>query len=71
MHERLLNLRKNYPLYGLIWVCTFIDFDKKNPPCMFIRVKLKFKIKSPNLKIAYNFVKMSKFVINNSKEMSK
>ena len=25
-------LRKNSPLHGLIWVCTFIDFEKKNPP---------------------------------------
>ena len=28
---RLLILRKNSPLHGLILVCTFIDFEKKIP----------------------------------------
>jgi hypothetical protein len=32
VHARLLILRKNYPLHGLILVCTFIDFEKKLPP---------------------------------------
>ena len=38
---------------------------------MFIWVALKFKIKSSKLKTAYNFVQKSKFVINNSIDMSK
>ena len=29
---RLLILRKKSPLHGLIWVCTFIDFEKKFLP---------------------------------------
>ena len=29
---RLLILRKKFPLYGLILVCTFIDFEEKFPP---------------------------------------
>ena len=29
VHARLLILRKNSPLHGLILVCTFIDFEKK------------------------------------------
>jgi hypothetical protein len=29
---RLLILRKNPPLHGLILVCMFIDFEKKIPP---------------------------------------
>ena len=32
VHARLLILRKNFPLHGLIWVGTFIDFEKKFPP---------------------------------------
>ena len=32
VHARLLILRKKSPLYGLILVCTFIDFQKKFPP---------------------------------------
>ena len=32
VHARLLILWKKSPLYGLIWVCTFIDFEKKIPP---------------------------------------
>ena len=32
VHARLLILRKNFPLHGLILVCTFIDFEKKFPP---------------------------------------
>ena len=32
VHAHLLILRKNFPLHGLIWVCTFIDFEKKFPP---------------------------------------
>ena len=32
VHARLLILRKKSPLYGLILVCTFIDFEKKFPP---------------------------------------
>ena len=32
VHARLLILRKKSPLHGLIWVCTFIDFEKKFPP---------------------------------------
>ena len=36
VHARLLILRKKSPLYGLIWVCTFIDFEKNFPPaCLF------------------------------------
>ena len=31
MHARLLILRKKIPLYGLILVCTFIDFKEKFP----------------------------------------
>ena len=36
VHARLLILRKKSTLHGLILVCTFIDFDKKIPPCTFI-----------------------------------
>ena len=32
VHARLLILSKNSPLHGLIWVCTFIDSEKKIPP---------------------------------------
>ena len=32
VHARLLILRKKSPLYGLIWVCTFIDYEKNFPP---------------------------------------
>ena len=32
VHARLLTLRKNFPLHGLILVCTFIDFEKTLPP---------------------------------------
>ena len=32
VHARLLILRRNSPLHGLILVCTFIDFEKKFPP---------------------------------------
>ena len=32
VHARLLILRKKFPLYGLILVCTFIDFEEKFPP---------------------------------------
>jgi hypothetical protein len=32
VHVRLLILNKNSPLHGLIWVCTFIDSEKKIPP---------------------------------------
>ena len=32
VHARLLILRKKFPLHGLIWPCTFIVFEKKNPP---------------------------------------
>ena len=32
MHAHLLILRKNSPLHGLILVCTFIVFKKKNSP---------------------------------------
>ena len=32
VHARLLILRKKSTLHGLIWVCTFIDFDKTFPP---------------------------------------
>ena len=36
VHARLLILRKNFPLHGLIWVCTFIDFEKNFPlACLF------------------------------------
>ena len=36
VHARLLNLRKNFPLHGLILVCTFIDFEKRFPiACLF------------------------------------
>ena len=31
MHTRLLILRKNIPLHGLILVYTFIDLEKKFP----------------------------------------
>ena len=31
VHARLLILRKNSPLHGLILVCTFIVFEKKIP----------------------------------------
>ena len=31
VHARLLILRENSPLHGLIWVCTFIVFEKKIP----------------------------------------
>ena len=31
VHARLLILRKNFPLHGLILVCTFNDFEKKIP----------------------------------------
>ena len=33
VHARLLILRKKSPLHGFILVCTFIDFEKKFPPC--------------------------------------
>ena len=65
VHARLLILIKNSPLHGLIWVCTFIDSEKKIPPACL------FKIKSSKLKTAYKIVKKSKSVINNSIEMSK
>ena len=71
VHARLLILSKNSPLHGLILICTFIDFEKKNPPRTFIWVKSKFKIRSSKLKTAYKFVKKSRSVINNSIEMSK
>ena len=32
VYALLLVLRKNSPLYSLILVCTFIDFEKKSPP---------------------------------------
>ena len=32
VYARLLILRKKFPLYGLILVCTFIDFEEKFPP---------------------------------------
>ena len=32
VHARLLILRKNSPLHGLILVCTFIDFETIFPP---------------------------------------
>ena len=32
VHARLLILRKKSTLHGLIWVCTFIDFEKTFPP---------------------------------------
>ena len=32
VHAHLLILRKKSPLHSLIWVCTFIDFEKKFPP---------------------------------------
>ena len=32
VHTRLLILRKKFPLYDLIWDCTFIDFEKNFPP---------------------------------------
>ena len=67
--------------------CRFINFGKKFPPkwpylglhiyllreknSPFIRVALKFKIKLSKLKTAYNFVQKSKFVINNSIDISK
>ena len=44
VHARLLILRKNSTLHGLIWVCTFIVFEKeKNPTarlfsCIFIGI---------------------------------
>ena len=31
VHARLLILRKNSPLHGLILVCTFIDFEEIFP----------------------------------------
>ena len=55
VHARLLILRKNSPLHGLILVCTFIDFEKIFPParlfilhsspilvCTFINFEKKF-----------------------------
>ena len=43
VHARLLILRKNSPQHGLILVCTFILFEKKNPPvrlfsCIYIGI---------------------------------
>ena len=32
VHARLSILRRKSPLHGLIWVCMFIDFEKKFPP---------------------------------------
>jgi hypothetical protein len=32
VQAHLLILSKKSPLHGLILVCTFIDFEKKNPP---------------------------------------
>ena len=43
VHLRLLILRKKFPLYGLIWVCMFIDFDKNFPPArLFWPARLMF-----------------------------
>ena len=44
---------------------------RKNSPCMFIQVALKFEIMLSKLRTAYNSVKKSKFLINNSIDMSK
>ena len=39
----VLILRKNSPLHGIIWVCTFIDFEKKFPPArLFWPARLMF-----------------------------
>ena len=61
VHARLLILRKNFPLYGLILVCTFIVFEKKFPlhiysilhvywylSCTFINFEKKFPPARPN-----------------------
>ena len=44
VHARLLILRRNSPLHGLILVCTFIDFEKKFPPARLFRpARLKYQ----------------------------
>ena len=42
VHARLLILRKNSPLHGLILVCTFIDFEKIFPPARLFRTARLF-----------------------------
>ena len=43
VHERLLILSKKFPLHGLIWVCTFIDSEKKIPPTRLFRSNQNLK----------------------------
>ena len=42
VHARLLILRKNSPLHGLILVCTFIDFETIFPPARLFRTARLF-----------------------------
>ena len=51
--------------------CMFINFEKKNSPLHVYSGCIKFDIKSSELETAYNPVKRSKFLINNSIDMSK
>ena len=45
VHARLLILRKNSPLHCLIWVCTFIDFEKNSPLHLYLgRIKIQKKV---------------------------
>ena len=64
VHARLLILRKNSPLHGLILVCTFIDFEKKFPPArlfhpahllILVCSKLVVVIQQQNLDFMGNF----------------
>ena len=66
-----INFEKKFPPARPYLGLHVYWFWEKNPPCTFIWVALKFKIKSFKLKTACNFVKKSKFVVNNSTDMSK
>ena len=66
-----INFEKKFPPAWPYLGLHVYWFWEKNPPCTFIWVALKFKIKSFKLKTACNFVKKSKFVVNNSTDMSK
>ena len=66
-----INFEKKIPPVRPYFGLHVYWFWEKIPPCTFIWVALKFKITSSKLKTACNFVKKSKFVINNSTDMSK
>ena len=66
-----INFEKKFPPAQPYFGLHVYWFWERIPPCTFIWVAIKFKIKSSKLKTACNFVKKSKFVINNSTDMSK